>query len=1289
VAISPAKVRTPKTPHRSIIDDDSDESDELYTLCSQPRTKPASTIRATPLHSRPDKFASKTSEEPIGEHFGEVKDSADEGEDGSSFETEIKSNHWTDRHADHSISPIDGGDIDKPTSMAKIFEAHAAKGTSTPDSVPAESRNVAQIPVPQLLSQKSSTRDAASPYQCDSPTKLGQSGHNDGLAIRSSGISQPQSLDNELLTQFLDTEMSVLAAIVEQHERELTANGHAIEIAEDIDELGAQRRKLRKQVTTVKLLMEKKAEHAKFKVLLTQLGRQIVDAMDADEDYAFLNQEKKKCLQQRRIFEDELIKIVNEAAITWPAKQNQYVTVQPKEIQGTIVNGPQVFVRSTQMSGQEKNALVLASSAGIQTQVIKQTQAPHSAGQFSSSRAMVSGTQVPQMPQSLERSRNQRLVFDPNEHDSFDRTFTEVHTSSHQQSLPRTAMDGRPYFSPRRNVAVGNEPWNVPQNEYTSDMEDTEAIPAVHSELDYGDYEDIDVEDFEHIRTSPIKDTRKPSKIVQDEDRFFSSDDEADMMAVEVTPARNNDQSRAALTHTSGNVAPKAIAPGRNQPKIPIEKLKSSAIPSANYNEALMQHRWSRDVKTVMKHQFNLRGFRENQLESINATLSGKDVFVLMPTGGGKSLCYQLPAVLRSGMTCGVTIVISPLISLMQDQVAHLQELNIAAVVLNGECNAAQRNIIFDALQDHTPEDSIQVLYVTPEMIAKSNQLINAMSDLNRRRKLARLVIDEAHCVSQWGHDFRPDYKELGDIRKRNFPNVPVMALTATATEKVKKDVMVNLGILGCAVYTQSFNRPNLFYEIQEKKSDKGVLESMVHTIKTSHKDKCGIIYCFSRDTCEKVAKALRVDHNISATHYHAKLDAHDKAQVQTDWQAGKWKIIVATIAFGMGIDKPDVRFVIHHSIPSSLEGYYQETGRAGRDGSPSRCYLYFGWQDVKARRNMIQKDKDSSTEQKRRKMDMIEHMANYCENKSDCRRQQVLQYFSESFSAKDCEAGCDNCKSESTYAKKDCTAVAVAAVELVKSFRDENVTLIACGDILCGSKARSISTRGFDRLEQFGAGSSLERGEVMRLLHMLMSEGALKENHVTKGRFTHDYVGLGPKKNEFLLRRKMLYLQVRVSPGKAIGKPKTSRNQETGVAASRQDYPQSTNISSPIVSSKKRKTARCAFVDDEAEADDDGASDDDASDIDQYEQHRNGYFKDTFVVGSDEVEYADEADSDDGFEQVRTGGRKQINSKITPDEPITIDSQISKLDASHERCLQCLVIDGMTLSEEVSAHSN
>lgn len=657
----------------------------------------------------------------------------------------------------------------------------------------------------------------------------------------------------------------------------------------------------------------------------------------------------------------------------------------------------------------------------------------------------------------------------------------------------KATKDFTAYFSPskyRFNQSTKSERGHFPIYE-PQRANRTPAVEAAKS--------DYDLDDDENLFTTHMD---IPYEGAYGNDDYGQEDDDVDMLEVaeelenrptKPTAKRNND-SRPAFAETTGNVI------RTEEPKAP------PAFQPSSPKVSLLQHRWSRDVKAAMSQRFHLRGFRPYQLEAINATLAGKDAFVLMPTGGGKSLCYQLPAIITSGKTQGVTIVISPLLSLMQDQVEHLHKLRIQALLINGEVTAEHRRLIIGMLKEHDPQKFCQLLYITPEMINKSQVMVNAFRSLHQRGKLARIVIDEAHCVSQWGHDFRPDYKLLGEAR-RQFYGVPVIALTATATENVKVDVMHNLGMGNCEIFTQSFNRPNLQYEVRSKGKAKDVLESMADTINTFYKRQTGIVYCLSKKNCEDIATKLRNDYDIMAHHYHAGMDPEEKKLVQKKWQAGQYNVIVATIAFGMGIDKPDVRFVFHHTIPKSLEGYYQETGRAGRDGKVSGCFLYYGYHDTSALKRMID-DGDGSYDQKERQRQMLRNVVQFCENRSDCRRVQVLNYFGESFSKDKCNGSCDNCKSKSRFESRDFSEHVPGALSLVGKVQNDNVTLLHCVDVFRGGKSKKIFDLGHDRLPEYGAGSSLEKGNVERLFYRLLSEDAIAEhNVVNKVGFATSYV--------------------------------------------------------------------------------------------------------------------------------------------------------------------------------------
>lgn len=416
----------------------------------------------------------------------------------------------------------------------------------------------------------------------------------------------------------------------------------------------------------------------------------------------------------------------------------------------------------------------------------------------------------------------------------------------------------------------------------------------------------------------------------------------------------------------------------------------------------------------ALKRYFNFASFRENQLEAVNATCQGLDTLVLMPTGGGKSICYQLPAIVSEGLT----IVLSPLKSLIDDQVQRLRSLHIRTSALSGDTSESEVSNIFADLRRPHPEHKL--LYVTPEKINMSQALMSILSDLYTRGLLARFVIDEAHCVSTWGADFRPDYRKLGKLRDL-YPEVPIMALTATAPPQVRDDIynQLKMNKLEGKTFLQSFNRPNLKFEVREK--SKGCVSDICNLIRRKFSDQCGIIYCLSRNDCEKVANKLR-DNGISGAPYHAGLSDLQRKKVFKAWSTGQFQVVCATIAFGMGIDKSDVRFVIHYTVPKSIEGYYQEAGRAGRDGGFASCILYFSKSDVYRLKSMLsnskrgfrraqkpQKSGDDSRDEQN-----LEHIISYVDNKKDCRRAILLRYLGEEFNSNDCinhfRTACDNC---------------------------------------------------------------------------------------------------------------------------------------------------------------------------------------------------------------------------------------------------------------------------------------
>lgn len=514
----------------------------------------------------------------------------------------------------------------------------------------------------------------------------------------------------------------------------------------------------------------------------------------------------------------------------------------------------------------------------------------------------------------------------------------------------------------------------------------------------------------------------------------------------------------------------------------------SNSAPSVALEDWSGKFSWDSQADDTRFNVFGISSYRSNQREIINSIMSGKDVLVIMAAGGGKSLCYQLPAVLRDG----ITLVVSPLLSLIQDQVMGLAALGIPAHMLTSTTNKEIEKFIYKALEKG--EGELKILHVTPEKISKSKRFMSKLEKCHHAGRLSLVAIDEAHCCSQWGHDFRPDYKNLG-ILKIQFPSVPMIALTATATSKVQMDLIEMLHIPRSVKFVSTVNRPNLFYRVYEKSSvGKVVIDEIANFISESYpNNESGIVYCFSRKECEQVAKELR-GRGISADYYHADMDVVAREKVHMRWSKSKSQVIVGTVAFGMGINKPDVRFVVHHSLSKSMETYYQESGRAGRDGLPSECVLYYRPGDVPRQSSMVFYENCG--------LQNLYDIARYCQSKKNCRRGAFFQHFGEAM--QECNGMCDNCASSIELKDIDATYHTKIIVSLLQEMQqnDQRATLLQLVDKFKTKwKHSGCSNEAVD----------LKKEEIEQLIVQLILDRVLKEEFQHTAYTTNAYVVLGP----------------------------------------------------------------------------------------------------------------------------------------------------------------------------------
>lgn len=474
-------------------------------------------------------------------------------------------------------------------------------------------------------------------------------------------------------------------------------------------------------------------------------------------------------------------------------------------------------------------------------------------------------------------------------------------------------------------------------------------------------------------------------------------------------------------------------------------------------------------IHDALKQFFGFNQFKGNQEIIINTILEGKDTFVIMPTGGGKSLCYQLPALVSDG----TAIIISPLIALMKNQVDSIRSFGSESGIAHFLNSSLTKSEITQVKKDIT-SGKTKMLYVAPESLTKKENI-----DFFRGIKVSLVAVDEAHCISEWGHDFRPEYRRIKEMIKAINQEIPIMALTATATPKVQHDIQKNLGMLDAKVFISSFNRPNLYYEVRPKIN---VAKEIIKFIK-QNQGKSGIVYCLSRKKVEEIAQTLQVN-GIKALAYHAGMDADVRTENQDKFLMEEADVIVATIAFGMGIDKPDVRFVIHHDIPKSLEGYYQETGRSGRDGGEGKCLTFYSYKDIEKLEKFLHGKPVAEQEIGRQ---LIMETVAYAET-SVCRRKYLLHYFGEVYSNENCE-NCDNCLNpkEKTEGQNEVRLLMKTISAINEKFKAKYII-----NVLTGKTSGTIKSYKHHNLEIFGQGADNDEKYWMGVIRQALVSGLI-----------------------------------------------------------------------------------------------------------------------------------------------------------------------------------------------------
>jgi len=505
---------------------------------------------------------------------------------------------------------------------------------------------------------------------------------------------------------------------------------------------------------------------------------------------------------------------------------------------------------------------------------------------------------------------------------------------------------------------------------------------------------------------------------------------------------------------------------------------------------------WSSKLRALLSSTFGLAAFRPLQLSACNALLAGHDVYLVAPTGSGKSLCFQMPALVEDRV--GVTLVIAPLVSLMEDQVLALKAKGVPAEMLSADTPGKEATKIMNALID--PKSPMRLLYVTPERLARSKRFMAKLQTCHKSNLLRMIAVDEVHCCSQWGHDFRPDYKYLG-VLKTLFPNVPIIGLTATSTARVTEDCKKMLGLNKCLVFRANFNRPNLFYEIRPRpETHEDCVDAIASMLSQEFPKQSGIIYTLSVKDADTLARDLR-GRGLRVAPYHAQLEAHSRSQIHRKWLSGEYQAVSATIAFGMGIDKADVRFVVHHSVSKSMENFYQESGRAGRDGKVAKCVAFFRFADVFRLSSMVFSERTG--------LEKLYGVLAYCVDYNRCRRAIIASHFGEEWESQDCDEMCDFCASKGGKNSQlaDARMLAGVALSAIRKARaqDAKLTPLKVVNALLGKGEVKFRPEGWK-------GGGLTRSQAEHLLSVMLLEGHLKEDFLISPYNTISYLVEGAR---------------------------------------------------------------------------------------------------------------------------------------------------------------------------------